>query len=716
MFKPVTSRSLAALVLLGVSAGAVPSALGAHRPKPSGGRKLPVSGQAVALRFTASATSAPAALVSAPPPTASFTFSPASPVTGQAVSFDASGSTCPGAPCTYTWSDDGGVTRPIPPRWPLGGGQLLQFTFAKVGTKYVRLVVTDAAGAEATVEHNVVVGASSPPPAAPAGTAPPVISGTATEGQTLTTSNGSWSNAPTSYTYQWQDCNGAGQSCTNVSGATTSSYGLAAADVGHTIRVVVTATNSGGSTPVTSASVGPVSAPPPTASFAFSPASPVAGQAVSLDASGSTCPDGPCTYAWSDDGGLTRPIPPLWPLGAGQSLQFTFAKVGTKYVRLVVTDAAGAEATVEHNVVVGASSPPVETPPPPVENQPPPPVESPPPPVESSPPPPGSQPIACFGREEACGYPGPEDTGVEKGSTLSTHTGSVIVSEAGTTLRDERIEGNLEIAANNVTVENVEVVTSSQRKVCEKTGGTEGGGGLTVVDHGGGPSTGVVIRHVTVHGVTQGCPGSLGEGISMRESSSAADVKVEWSKVYWTRMCFFQSARWENNYCDDNGALPGAHYDGIYANGEGTVGSGNPGLIVKHNTILMPHWQTAPLFLSNEKEVGEEHIEDNLLAGGGYLMYLPGAHGASPTVKGPVVVSDNRYARCSGKTYGSKAGGHHLCEGLPEENEITSAPVPGDSLGYFPSGGSYGVLYSVYNATADHLSGNYWDDNLEAAP
>jgi hypothetical protein len=322
----------------------------------------------------------------------------------------------------------------------------------------------------------------------------------------------------------------------------------------------------------------------------------------------------------------------------------------------------------------------------------------------------------CFGREESCGYPGPADTGVEKGVTLTRHSGSFVVSEAGVTIKDERIEGNLEIAASNVTVENVEVVTSSQRKVCEKTGSTESGGGLQVQGHGAGKaqlSTGIVIRHVTVHGVTQGCPESLGEGISMREASSAADVRVEWSKVYWTRMCFFQSATWENNYCNDNGELPGAHYDGIYDNGEGTTNGAKPGLIVRHNTILMPHWQTSPLFLSNEREVGEERIEDNFLAGGGYLMYLPGAN--APTIKGPVEVVNNRFARCLGKETGSKIGGHHLCKGLHEENEITSAPVAPDRFGYFPKGGSYGVLYNTYNTATDHLAGNYWDNNLQAA-
>jgi hypothetical protein len=640
---------------------------------------------------SSSASSVPTATVLAdppPPPTASFTYSPTSPATGQQVTLNGTVSTCPDGPCTYAWSDDGSPTRPIPPLWPLGGGQTLQYTFSGAGTKYIRLVVTDAAGREATVEHNVVVEEDPSPPVAPSNTALPTASGTAQVGQTLTAGSGTWTGtAPIGYAYQWQDCNTLGEACVNIAGASASTYKLGAGDTGHTVRIVVTASNPGGSTPASSAASAVVTAAPPLSNTALPVISGVAREGETLSASNGTWTGEPSSFAyqWQDCSTLGASCSNIaaatastYKLGAGDT---------GHTVRIVVTAKAGsgtATATSAQTAVVEAK-----------EKQ-------------------GATPTECFGHEEACGYPGPTDTGVEGGVTLTKHTGTVVVSEAGTTIKDEKIEGNLEIAASKVTVENVEVVASSQKKVCEKTGSTEGGGGLQVREHGSELATGVLIRHVTVHGVTQGCPESLAEGITMRESSSAANVRVEWSKVYWTRTCFFQSATWENDYCDDNGEIPGAHYDGIYDNGEGTT-TAKPGLIVKHDTILMPHWQTAPLFLPNEQEVGEEHIEDNLLAGGGYLMYLAGAHGATPTVKGPVEVIDNRLARCQGKEVGAKTGGHHLCQGLAEENETTSDPLAPDSFGYFPEGGSYGELYSTYDAATDHFSGNYWDNNLEAA-
>lgn len=91
-----------------------------------------------------------------------------------------------------------------------------------------------------------------PAPDAPANTALPVISGQALENEVLTASAGSWSGAPTSHAFAWQRCASDGGSCSAIPGATASSHQLAGGDVGSTLRVVVTATNSGGSTSATS--------------------------------------------------------------------------------------------------------------------------------------------------------------------------------------------------------------------------------------------------------------------------------------------------------------------------------------------------------------------------------------------------------------------------------------------------------------------------------
>jgi hypothetical protein len=96
---------------------------------------------------------------------------------------------------------------------------------------------------------------------APVSQTAPAISGTAVRGDTLTCSNGTWTNSPTSFAYQWL------RNGTAIPGATNATYTLVEADVGTQITCRVTASNAGGSNTRTSAAVTPV-APTPNLSVA----------------------------------------------------------------------------------------------------------------------------------------------------------------------------------------------------------------------------------------------------------------------------------------------------------------------------------------------------------------------------------------------------------------------------------------------------------------
>ena len=179
-------------------------------------------------------------------------------------------------------------------------------TYALAGTdvnSYVRAIVTAGNSAGSVPSYSNLAGPVAQEPA-PANTAAPTISGTSTQAQTLTANHGSWSNSPTSYAYQWEDCNTSGASCANISGATSSSYTLTANDVGNTIRVTVTASNAGGSGSATSAATATVasSAPASPGNTALPQISGMATQDSALTTTNGSWSNGPTSYAyqWED--------------------------------------------------------------------------------------------------------------------------------------------------------------------------------------------------------------------------------------------------------------------------------------------------------------------------------------------------------------------------------------------------------------------------------
>ena len=91
----------------------------------------------------------------------------------------------------------------------------------------------------------------------------PTITGTAAIGQTLTASPGTWSNTDVKLTYQWQRCDATGASCTDIAGATTTSYTILDTDAGSTFEVVETATDRFGAPTASSAATAVVPVPPP---------------------------------------------------------------------------------------------------------------------------------------------------------------------------------------------------------------------------------------------------------------------------------------------------------------------------------------------------------------------------------------------------------------------------------------------------------------------
>jgi hypothetical protein len=267
-------------------------------------------------------------------------------------------------------------------------------------------------------------------------------------------------------TYLWSD------------GATGATDTLTAADVGQSLTVTVTAANGAGSASATSfPGVGPVTAPPSTAppvNTGLPVISGTAQQGDTLSASpGTWTGDTPMTftYLWSD--GTT---------GATDTL--TAADVGTT-VSVTVTatnDAGSASATSSPGVgpVVSSSAS-------------------------------GAVPCALTHADGADGTNScwATHTGVQSGtgfteaqilagqSTLKHVVGDQVLSTAGEVVKDEWIDGCVEIAAPNVTLEDSLIHSDHQ---CQPADGTTAPAAISTGEH----STGALVADVTVDAIDPG--------------------------------------------------------------------------------------------------------------------------------------------------------------------------------------------------------------------
>ena len=172
------------------------------------------------------AGSAPTALVPTPqpplnnqPPTVTGTAAVGEQLTATAGSWSGS----PAPTFAYQWQDcdtNGANCSPI------DGAIGASYTIVAADAGFtieVLVTATNTAGTNqaASSPTNTIPAVSQPP----LNNQPPTVTGTATVGNQLTATAGSWSGSPTpTFTYQWQDCDTNGANCSPISGATNTTY------------------------------------------------------------------------------------------------------------------------------------------------------------------------------------------------------------------------------------------------------------------------------------------------------------------------------------------------------------------------------------------------------------------------------------------------------------------------------------------------------------
>jgi hypothetical protein len=167
-----------------------------------------------------------------------------------------------GAPYTHTFDFSGQCTYQSWNACPLTqvvSGFAVNTSSLKDDSYAANLSVTDAAGNAASSPLGTIISHN-----APANTSVPTIlvPGEVLVGSALATHPGSWT-APSgagaiTYAYQWEQCNTQGNNCQSIAGAQNASYTPTPADIGHTLRVIVSASDSDGITPAVSAATSTV--------------------------------------------------------------------------------------------------------------------------------------------------------------------------------------------------------------------------------------------------------------------------------------------------------------------------------------------------------------------------------------------------------------------------------------------------------------------------
>jgi hypothetical protein len=140
-------------------------------------------------------------------------------------------------------------------------------------------------------------------PPLPVNTKKPALNNEApVQGESLSVSNGSWTNSPVSYHYQWRDCNQAGGECVTLGGANTSTYTPGAGDIGKNLKAIVIARNAGGEGLAGSEASDPVAPAQPVNTLApsMSPAAPREGVAEAANVGSWKFSLGVYAYQWQD--------------------------------------------------------------------------------------------------------------------------------------------------------------------------------------------------------------------------------------------------------------------------------------------------------------------------------------------------------------------------------------------------------------------------------
>jgi hypothetical protein len=303
----------------------------------------------------------------------------------------------------------------------------------------------------------------------------------------------------------------------------------------------------------------------------------------------------------------------------------------------------------------------------------------------------------CFASPEACGYPGPKNTGVENCSALPKSSGTKTITKSET-IENTNITGYVVVAASGVTLNHDCVVFN---------GGEAEGSAAVVLESA---ATNFTISNTTVRAENT-TSASFEEAI--RNNHSNAGALASKVRLEDCAECIHQLWTLNESYVNANGraAAAGVHTEDWWFS--------NNSISANDDTLLNPSKQTAVIFAEASGAcANHEKVTNSLIAGGGYMFYF--CTHASSIGKSTIEIKNNRFARrvCSKAAISDVQGrGGWECSGKP--NEAENYLDGGEGTGaFYPRGGFFGVASESPETFPAHggagWEGNYWDDDLTA--
>jgi hypothetical protein len=282
--------------------------------------------------------------------------------------------------------------------------------------------------------------------------------------------------------------------------------------------------------------------------------------------------------------------------------------------------------------------------------------------------------VNCVTVPSACGYPDATNTGVPAGTVLRTVPGQVSsgpgwtydaaggfvqVTGNGATLSGLSIAVNVNIAADNVTLDD-DVITG--------TGASSAG---VTLRH----TTNAVIENSSISGLNA-TTGRIMTGIKDVYGDAAGTQILDDNISLAETGIQVESGLVQGTYIHNTGFIAGDHVNGITSNGGFTAT-----LTINHNTILTDRTQTDAIGLFDDFGIQANRvITNNLLAGGDYPIYAGTNPGTTPATS--ITITGNRISTL-----------------------------------YYPLGGQFGPA-ADYTPTAagNTWTANIWDNTAQTIP